>query len=266
MAKRKKKKRTSDPMIQRFMDTIANARRETELARMDTQSQYDKGTGDTTYVHGQVGGYINNMNSKIRSDYDANASRISAANAALQSQMGTTTDQNAGAATNEMARLGVESAGLGTMRDDSNFARLQAQQGGANSLLNNDMSKTNSQAVGDLLGGMNQGQYQSTMGRLANTRNDSLADLSNAFHTQKMKTLQDMNIYRMEKRARERQRRAAADAAARYARRSYGGSSSGGGRNQPAKEVYNHVNPAPRAKNILAEVLSVWQPGLVNRN
>lgn len=197
--RKKKKKKKVDSVVQSFMDQITNAQVQTEQAKAEARSNYDKGMGDTKYVHDQVAAYQQFMNNQIKSGYDANAGKINAANAALQQQLQGSTAANATGANSELNRLGLSGVGPGNLLEDAAFSQRQAAQQGTNEIANNSFAQANSSAVGNLLQGMNQGQYQSTTGRLLNTRNDALVDLQNAFQDQRRQTLQDLNIYRMQK-------------------------------------------------------------------
>lgn len=207
--------------VRKVRRSIRSANRDRKRENLKLRDWYSRGVGDTNYVAGEVGDYLNKQNGVINSGYSNTGNQINAANASLQGQLVQTSQGNAADAQAEQQRLGIQQSGLGGFQQDANFASLMAQNNAQNEQANNSMAGQNASAVGSLLLGMNQGQRQANIGQLLNTRNEGITNNNNAFSEYRIKAREQINDILAQQ--------AAAAAARRSSRSSYGSSGSGGG-------------------------------------
>lgn len=152
--------------------------RETRSLTQAANRQYRRGKGDLNHVFGETSDYLNHLRSQSQQQYAQQASQAQAAQAALQQSLGGTYSgaQQAGLA--ELERLGVAGGGnFSQLQSDAANAQAMAQQAGANAQSTMNMAAGNADALAGLLQGMNQGAYQSHIGKNLTARNEALAEI-----------------------------------------------------------------------------------------
>lgn len=241
---KKKSSGSRDSNILHYQHGISQARRSRDHGIRDARNLFNRGIKDNQYIAAEVRDYLNSINIQNRKGFNATAAQQAAANALLQSTMQSNTDVNAGNASAELARLGIQQSGLGDFQQDANFAKMIASQTGANDISNTNTAANNSAAIGRLLLGMNQGERQSNVGKLTNKKADAITGLNDDYNDFKLSQMDAISEYRARKAEQDRAIAAARAQQAQqqryYASRySSGGSSYSGGSSAAQRAAQN---------------------------
>lgn len=176
-------KRLTNSVVRDEVQDLRGQRREISRAarhaKKEVRNQYRRGAEDLSYVAGETSDYVASQNAQAQAGYDAQSLEQNAAAMALQNQLQNVYDAGEGSATAEMARLGITGAQgfLGQLASDKANAQTMGAQTSANNAANLGLAQANSGAVGNLLGGMVQGQYLSGIGQNLNSKNTGMNDV-----------------------------------------------------------------------------------------
>lgn len=177
--------------IRRMMDDL---RREADKARTmhqqdrrEARQLYRRSKGDLNHIFGEVNEQIGSSNRAISDTYSGAMERGQASTAELLGQQSAQTSAAKAAASEELARLGIQGSGnLGQMDADAAFSQQMASQAGANNQANLGLANSMAGDIGNLLSGMAAGSHQSNMGKALNTRNDEISNSRDAKRMQLM--------------------------------------------------------------------------------
>lgn len=139
---------------------------------------FQSSRGDINHIFGESGEYIMGANKKIADSYTSQKSQMDAIYAALNGQLKSGASGIQDAAMAELSRLGINPGAAGDMSSDANFMQAMVQGQQANAGANMAAQAQGSDAVGQLLLGMNQGAKTSALGQAMNTRNVGLTDVN----------------------------------------------------------------------------------------
>lgn len=174
----------TNSMIRDEVDDLRSQRSQVNTAADNandlTETFYTRAKGDLSHLLGETQEFIGGQASRNASMFDTTQVEQSAANAALQQQLGQIYGQARQGTNAELDALGINNGQFGgQMVADQAFQQGQAAQSGANSLTNLNFMQQNAGQMSGLLAGMAQGSYMSHSGRALNDRNDQLADTAN---------------------------------------------------------------------------------------
>jgi hypothetical protein len=146
--------------------------------RQKAKTDYKRGNEDLSHIYGETSDYINYQQQQMDQQFAAGQDRVAASTNALLDVLNQTSTTNANAANAQMNALGIGAGGdMGEFAADATNNSAVAAQGGANAAANLGAMQTGADAIGNLVAGMNQGQYMSAQGRNLNARNDRFAEI-----------------------------------------------------------------------------------------
>ena len=143
-----------------------------------TRDLYQKSKGDINHIFDSSGNYIMGANQKIADSYAAQKSAMDSIYGALNGQLKSGASGIQDAAMAELQRMGINPGAAGDMSSDANFMQAMVMGQQANSGANMAAQAQGSDAVGQLLLGMNSGAKSSALGQAINTRNSGLSDIN----------------------------------------------------------------------------------------
>lgn len=154
-----------------------SVRREYRRDSRDVNRQFRRGKKDLRHVFGETEDYLGSLAQRNQNVVSNQSDQISAAQQALQRQLGNTYTGAADQINSELSRLGIEGGGnLGALYSDQANAQAMGAQAGANAQSTLGMMGGNAQQMMGLLQGMNQGAHMSNAGLNLQRRNDSLIE------------------------------------------------------------------------------------------
>lgn len=200
-----------------------------DQANQAAEDLYRRSVGDANHVYDQTGAYVGEQNRAIEDLFKTSIAGNKEANTGLAATLAQLSQQNASGAGNELARLGIQGAGMGSYLQDAGLNESLSAQQSANEQSNLSLSNQGAIEVGKLLSGMNEGQRGSVLGNVLVTRDNTFKTNNDAFQlVQQQLAMAQANA--QAKRDQMLAEYAAAQAAARSRSRSSYGRSSGGRR------------------------------------
>lgn len=165
-----------------------NLDRDTRQNVLEATNLYERAKGDLSHVYGTTGKYIDTQKTNAAAEYASGEQQSVAAANALKAQLSGLYSGATGGAESELERLGISDAGnyQGIMSDSLN-AQAVAGQSGENARSTMAQSGQNVASLMSLLGGMNQGSYQSSAGQILNARNDAVSKAKDEQYNQTRK-------------------------------------------------------------------------------
>lgn len=162
--------------------TIRELRRQRKGERRNMQfdvnklnALFNRQQGDLNYIFGEAKDYIAGQGAKMDQGFNNARSSLENLYSQFAAESGAATAARRDAAMQELARLGIQQAGMGQFDADANAAALQMDTNQASANANLTAMQNATGSVGNLLSSMAEGSRVSALGRAENSRSDAIA-------------------------------------------------------------------------------------------
>lgn len=163
------------------MTSMNSIKSQKKKADAKAKKDFTKQQDDIGAIHQELSGYLSNLNTGLKSDYESSMANTTAANQALKSRLATESLMNRNNAQSEQQRLGLGQVGMGSFDQDAAFSGQVADRSGADFLANLRLAQANASSAGALQEGMNKGQEESAIGQYRNAYDDKLEANTEAY-------------------------------------------------------------------------------------
>lgn len=149
------------------------------LAKLDAMLRRSK--GDLNHIYGEANENTAIQNAKINNTFNQGRAGVRATYGDLQNRLAANTQANASAGNAELARMGIQQAGLGRLGEDAANASNVAGINAANADTNLSTQQSGAAQIGGMLASMGTSSQAAAVGRATNARNDGVSEAMNAY-------------------------------------------------------------------------------------